>query len=244
MIMDLFHKTNRHDNSITEAEKIEFRKSEDWKYFRNQVAEHQNYKDYITGEDLKEDWNCHHLCMINSQYKILELDRFIAVNKKTHEEIHRLYKTNWKNTIKSDNKFYSVLKKMDELNDDYEIFLYENKIDYIKIDPSNKYRNRVIAMENHYPVNEKGYLQWHKRYLPEEIPQDTEEWLHYMSKINNNKKNEFFQLILELRHMNLYSSYKNFRNNPNYSQTTKEECKIELEKTTKILKKCFKEIYK
>ena len=239
MLENLFHKTDRHDNSMTEQEKIEFRKSEEWRYFRNQVAEHQNYKDFITGEPLTDDWNCHHCCMINSQYKNLVLENFIAVNKNTHKKIHELFKPGWKDTVQTNDPFYKVLDKMDKLNDDVEIVLYDNRIDYQLTNPGDKYRNMTLAKTYHYPINDKGYLQWNKRYIPNGVPQDTMEWTKWISKENNNSKLEFMQLMLELRHINLYSSYKNFRNNPCVGRTTKEECRKELETTTKILKAVY-----
>lgn len=236
---ELLHKVDRHDGSLTEVEKIEFRQSEEWRNFRCQVAEQQHYLDYITKMPLVDNWNCHHCCMINTEYKNLVLDRFIAVNKTTHEKIHELYKPNWKQNVPTDSPYYSVLQKMDELNDDIEIVLYDNKIDYKLTDPSNKYRNMELAKQYHYPLNEKGYLQWNSRYIPSSYPQDTNKWIRYMSDLNNNKKYEFVQLMLELRHINLYSSYKNFRNNPCVGKTTKDECKKELITTTSLLRKHF-----
>lgn len=239
MKFDLLHKTNRHDNSMTEDEKLEFRKSEEWRNFRCQVAENQNYKDYITGEPLTDDWNCHHCCMINSEYKNLVLDRFIAVNKNTHKEIHRLFKPNWKENVPTNSPYYDVLMKMDRLNDDTEIVLYANRIDYELTNPGNKMNNMLLAVKYKYPVNDKGYLQWNKNYIPADYPQDTNLWIRYMSKINNNETYDFVKLMLELRHINLYSSYKNFRENPKIRQKTKEECRKELEITTHLLKKHF-----
>lgn len=236
---ELLHKVERHDGSITEQEKIEFRNSEEWRNFRNQVAERQQYKDYITGMPLIDNWNCHHCCMINSEYKNLNFQNFIAVNKDTHKKIHELFKPGWQSNVDSNSIFYEVLQKMEELNDDVEIVLYDNKIEYKLANPADKYGNMELAKTYRYPINEKGYLQWNKNYIPVDYPQDTTAWCKYMAKINNNYTRDFMKLILELRHINLYSSYKNFRNNPKIRQSTKQECRKELETTTKILRKYF-----
>ena len=68
MNTDLLVKVERHDNSITESEKIEFRNSMAWREFREIKFREQDGKDYITGEPLAKDWNLHHLCMVNSHY--------------------------------------------------------------------------------------------------------------------------------------------------------------------------------
>lgn len=236
---ELLCKTNRHDSSMTESEKIAFRQSEEWRNFRNQVAERQEYKDYITGQPLSEYFNCHHLCMINSEYKNLKFENFIAVNQETHKTIHELFKPGWQDNVDTNSQYYKVLQRMSELNDDIEIVLYDNKIDYSLTNPANKIRNKELAEQYRYPVNDKGYLQWNHNYIPAGYPQDTTNWCKYMAKINNNYTREFMKIILELRHINLYSSYKNFRNNPKIRQNTKDECRKELETTTKILRKYF-----
>lgn len=236
---DLLVKTNRHDGSMTESEKILFRQSKEWQNFRTRIAENQNNLDYVTCEPLKPDYNCHHCCMVNSEYKNLVEDRFVAVNHDTHARIHELFKPGWEENIKEDSPFFKVLTKMSELNDDIEIVLYNNVIEYVFTDPANKYRNMELAMLYRYPVNHKGYLQWNHNYVPSGYPEDTFEWCKYMSKINNNYTKEFMKIILELRHINLYSSYKNFRKNPKINNNTKAACRKELETTTKILRKYF-----
>ena len=236
---ELLCKTNRHDSSMTESEKKQFRMSKEWLEFRQKVAANQNNRDYITGEPLLENYNCHHCCMINSEYTNLNEENFVAVNKDTHTKIHELFKPGWRDIVKQDDPYYKVLDKMAKLNDDIEIVLYDNVIEYKYTNAGNKLRNKELAEQYRYPVNEKGYMQWNHNYIPAGYPQDTNEWCKYMTKINDNYTREFMKIILELRHINLYSSYKNFRNNPKIRQNTKDECRKELETTTKILRKYF-----
>ena len=238
-MLDLLHKVDRYDNSLTEQEKIEFRNSQEWRDFRHAVAERQNYKDYITGQPLTDGFNCHHCCMVNSEYKNLKFENFIAVNHDTHKKIHELFKPGWQDNVDANSQYYKILQKMSELNDDIEIVLYDNKIEYKLTNPADKYRNMELARAYQYPINSSGYLQWNHNYIPSDYPQDTTAWCKYMARINNNYKRDFMKLILELRHINLYSSYKNFRNNPKIRQNTKDECRKELENTTKILRTYF-----
>lgn len=230
-------KIDRWDGSLTEAEKIEFRKSAAWRELRNIKYQEQDGKDPITGEPLKPDFNCHHLCLKSYEYtNISDPARFVALNKDTHEEVHELYTFDWKTRVPKDSPYYTLLEKMDIYNDDIEKVLFENHYDYTVINPGDKYGNMMLGQQYHYPMNSRGLLQWHKRYIPAEYPQDTKAWFIYMCLINKDKSNNFVKLILELRHANLYSSYKNFRNNPYASENTKKDCRKELETTTRYLR--------
>ena len=244
MYTDLFIKTNRHDKSITEFEKKQFRSSKEWLEHRQRVYDFQNGLDYITREPLKENWNCHHICMINDEYKNLN-NPFVALNKDTHEKVHETFSkyfddmTAWDEFKKkygnspAMTRFYKVIEKMMKLNDDIEPVLYCNNYDYRVINPGDKYNNKVIAERVGYPVNSNGYLQWNHNYIPSEYPEETVAWFEFMKSFNN--ENDYLT-ILELRHMNLYSSYKNFRNNPKIRLETKRACRKELETVTKLLR--------
>jgi hypothetical protein len=122
---------------------------------------------------------------------------------------------------------------MYELNDDIESVLYRNRIDYELIDPANKYRNAKLCDELGIPTR-NGMIMWNSYYLRgTNIPQDTNDWVEYMTGRNGVDR---VRTCLELRHACLYSSYKNFRNNPNMREQTKKDCLIELEKTTNLLR--------
>lgn len=240
--MENNNKVARHDNSLTEQEKIEFRNSETWKNFRKQKFEEQNGLDYVTDKPLEVNYNCHHLCMKSNEYTNLVSERFIAVNYETHKIIHKFFNMpNWKETLTSKLteknrtrivRLFYILNQMEVLNDDIEVNLHRNAYNYTLIDSSNKIANAEIAKKLGYPVNEKGYMQWNARYIPEEVPQDTKDWLMYM--VDKNSKDETL-LLLELRHLNLYSSYRNFRNNPYMSNSVKQQCLKELNETTRLL---------
>ena len=239
MNTDLFVKVERHDNSMTEAEKIEFRNSMVWREFREIKYKEQDGKDFITGEPLEKDWNLHHLCMVNSHYTDLSNhDNFVCLNKKTHEAVHKAF--NERKQFNSgvayspaQNRFKYVIEKMYELNDDIESVLYRNRIDYELIDPANKYRNAQLCEELGIPTR-NGMIMWNAYYLRgTNIPQDTNDWVEYMTGRNGVDR---VRTCLELRHACLYSSYKNFRNNPNMREQTKKDCLIELEKTTNFLR--------
>lgn len=241
---EILTRTSRHDGSITESEKKEFRLSPAWLAHRERVAEKQNYRDYVTGEPLASDFNCHHVVMINSEYRNLN-NPFFALNKETHMRVHDIFSKYFDDPVAWDSfkrkhgcsgamtRFYEVIDMMIAKNDDIEPVLYCNNYDYTVINPAAKYDNKLLAERLRYPVNEKGYLQWNSRYIPACYPQDTYAWLDYMMGFN---REEDRLLILELRHMNLYSSYKNFRNNPKASVTSKRACRRELENVTKILR--------
>lgn len=223
-------KIARHDNSLTEQEKIDFRNSETWKDFRKQKYMEQDGLDFITGEPLQPDFNCHHCNMSSYAYTELVSENFVALNKETHMKIHELFNSG-KDT-KNQRAMY-VINKMRELNDDIEVNLHRNTYDYTLINPCDKVSNANLAYQMNIPVNNKGYLQWHRNYIPKDVPQDTKEWVKYMVKLNGMEK---VLLCMELRHLNLYSSYRNFRNNPGAHEDVKIECLKELNTISELLK--------
>ena len=241
---ELLTKTARHDGSMTETEKKTFRNSPEWLAHRMKVAENQDMKDYVTGEPLSDNFNCHHCVMDSSQYCNLS-NPFYALNKEIHRKVHETYsrffddlagwaafkrKYGYSETMK---RFYDIIENMFELNDDIESVLYQNSYEYRAVDPSDKFGNKILAEKFGYPVNSTGYLQWNSRYIPAGVPQETRAWVDWIMKFNR----EVDRLaILELRHVNLYSSYRNFRNNPKASVNTKRECRKELETVTEILR--------
>lgn len=228
-------KIARHDNSLTEEEKIEFRNSQVWKDFRMSKFTEQGGKDFITGQPLQPDFNCHHCNMSSYAYTELVPENFVALNKETHMKIHELFNSG-KDT--KNQKAMYVINKMRELNDSIEVNLHRNAYDYTLINPCDKDMNANLAKELHITVNKYGMLQWHKNYIPNNVPQESKAWLRYMIELNGKEK---VLLLMELRHLNLYSSYRNFRKNPNAHEDVKQQCLQELNTITELLrfyKKC------
>lgn len=77
---------------MTQKEKAQFRKTKEWIAFRKRIAEKYNNKDAITGKKLYKGWTLHHLDLNPDNYKILNENNFIPLNKKTHDVIHFLFR--------------------------------------------------------------------------------------------------------------------------------------------------------
>jgi hypothetical protein len=95
-------------------EKAKFRKTKEWKEFREYMKAKYNSKDPITGDKLRKNWNLHHMDLNSDNYTILDENNFLPLNKGTHELLHRLY-TFCTKKERVDN-ITSYLKKMRELN--------------------------------------------------------------------------------------------------------------------------------
>ena len=72
--------------------KAKFRRSPEWKNFRKRMAELYDNRDAITGKPLRKGWNLHHLDMSIENYQDLDEDKFIPVNKTTHELLHTAFR--------------------------------------------------------------------------------------------------------------------------------------------------------
>ena len=94
-------------------ERKEFRSSKKWKAFKAKCRLHSS-KDYITNEPLMRGWNLHHLDLKYETYTVLEIDRFMCLNTKTHELIHELFKL-YKKDKKVIDRIRETLEKMSEL---------------------------------------------------------------------------------------------------------------------------------
>lgn len=95
--------------------KAAFRKTKEWKMFRQKMFDKQNGKDFITGKKLYKMYNVHHCDMSTENYNKLDEENFFALNKQMHDTVHvlfRYYKTD--KTILD--RLKQVLDKMDELN--------------------------------------------------------------------------------------------------------------------------------
>lgn len=95
-------------------QRSDFRRSDKWKAFKHKCRLHTT-KDFITKEPLSRDWNLHHLDLNVQRYDHIEdMNRFMPLNKKTHEVIHELFK--W---YKKDHKALERIKKTLDLMEEY-----------------------------------------------------------------------------------------------------------------------------
>lgn len=223
----------------------EFRNSEEWRNFRCQKAEEQNYLDFITGEPLKDNWNLHHCCLDHSKYfDISNPDNFVCLNKKTHNRIHSLFLDDWKN-MDLDENTVKVLTKMEKLNqNNIEPLLFSCHIEYT-FDHTNKLVTQTLTKKLNIPCDKWGMVYWNPKTpgADKTQPLDSYQWAVYMAKKNNYNKQNMFEAI-ELRHLCLYSSLKNLvrpeikaKWNPSFYNTTKSTLETELKNTTKLILK-------
>lgn len=98
---------------MNRAEREKFRKTSTWKNFKHKCRLRTS-KDFITKEPLDYNWNLHHLDLNVQRYDNLDdMNRFMPLNKKTHELIHELYKL-YKKDHKVLDRIKSTLDKMEE----------------------------------------------------------------------------------------------------------------------------------
>lgn len=99
---------------MNKDERSKFRKSEAWKKLRAKCRLHTSV-DFITKKPLEKTWNLHHLDLNVQRYdQIDSLERFMPLNKKTHEIIHELFK--W---YSKDHKVLDRIKKTLDLMEEY-----------------------------------------------------------------------------------------------------------------------------
>lgn len=99
---------------MNKAQREKFRKSEKWKAFRAKCRLHTS-KDFITKQFLEKNWNLHHLDLNVNRYDDLsDMNKFMPLNKKTHETIHELFK--W---YKKDRKVLDRIKQVLEMMEEY-----------------------------------------------------------------------------------------------------------------------------
>lgn len=99
---------------MNSKEKAKFRKTKEWKEFREYMKAKYNGKDVITGQPLRKGWNLHHMDLNSNNYTILDENNFIPLNRGTHELLHRLY-TFCTKKERTENMF-SYIEKMRKLN--------------------------------------------------------------------------------------------------------------------------------
>lgn len=91
--------------------KSKFRRSPEWKNFRKRMADLYDNKDAITGKPLRKGWNLHHLDMSIENYQDLDEDKFIPLNKATHELIHTAFRYSY-----AIDKLNYYVDKMNKIN--------------------------------------------------------------------------------------------------------------------------------
>lgn len=72
--------------------KTSVRATQAWKQHRLVVFAKYKGTDPITNKALRPGWNCHHLDMSVENYDDLSIERFVPLNKATHELVHTLYR--------------------------------------------------------------------------------------------------------------------------------------------------------
>ena len=100
------------------VDKTKIRKSPEWKKLRQILIERQNGLDPITGKKLRKGAAVHHLCQDPEQYDNLDPERFILINRETHECWHFMYghTDKLKDWVKILDNFTKSFNKADEFN--------------------------------------------------------------------------------------------------------------------------------
>ena len=76
---------------MTQKQKSAFRKTPEWRKFREHIYEKFDGKDAITGRKLCKRWHLHHLDLNAEHYEnISDEEHFIPLNPKTHDMLHFL----------------------------------------------------------------------------------------------------------------------------------------------------------
>lgn len=94
-------------------QRSQFRKSDEWHKFKYKCRLHTS-RDFITKKPLERDWNLHHMDLKVQNYSdISDMNKFLPLNKKTHEILHEIYKWYSKDHKVLD-RLKQVLDKMEE----------------------------------------------------------------------------------------------------------------------------------
>ena len=111
--------------SKNSAIKDKIRKSNEWKEFRAKKLEEQK-TDPVTGKKIQKGANLHHRCLDVNQYHILEDDRFVLLNRQTHEVLHWIYgderhKKDWKMILANLKEQCELMDKYNNINNNVEL---------------------------------------------------------------------------------------------------------------------------
>lgn len=91
--------------------KSKFRQSSKWKSWRKYLKGKRKV-DEITGAPLYKGWQCHHLDMRPENYEDLREEKFICVNRQTHQMIHWLFRyRDWKRVLFKLSKLMTEMDK-------------------------------------------------------------------------------------------------------------------------------------
>ena len=94
--------------------KRKFRASAEWKFLRQQVANLQEGRDFITGKKLSKSFHLHHMNLNADDYDDLTVWNYVALNHNSHKLIHMLWDMGIR---KTDNANVNhILKTMEKLN--------------------------------------------------------------------------------------------------------------------------------
>ena len=101
---------------MTEAKKAKakFRATKEWKVFRELMFKEFDGKDAITGRPLRKGWQLHHLDLNPDNYRVLNPNNFIPLNKKTHDIVHFLFRYD---ILKVMHTLMNVLLAMQRINE-------------------------------------------------------------------------------------------------------------------------------
>lgn len=102
-------------SSNSQKEKTKFRNTVQWKRFKAFMKKKDNNRDQLTGRPLRRGWQLHHLDMSVENYKDLNPDNFVCLNRKSHELIHFLFNYDTDLVLGNARK---ILLKMEKLNKD------------------------------------------------------------------------------------------------------------------------------
>lgn len=99
-------------------DKSKLRATAAWKKHRLAVAEKDEKIDYITQKKLRKGFSCHHLDQRKENYdKLDDLDRFLSLNKKSHDALHFIYPY-WLKDEKIIDRIVDALNKMKKYSND------------------------------------------------------------------------------------------------------------------------------
>lgn len=116
--MRISKKPVKFKHTVSQDIKTKFRRSKEWKAFRNKIKKLQK-DDPVTLKPLSNTFNLHHLVVDPDQYTdISQETHFIGLNSQTHEIIHWLWgdaskRKDWRGLIE---RIVKILITMDALN--------------------------------------------------------------------------------------------------------------------------------
>lgn len=102
---------------LDSRERAKFRKTKLWLDFRAKVKKLKGNIDALTLKPLQKTFNLHHMDTRHENYENLEEDRFICLNRQSHDTIHFLYRY-WVKDKDILKRLENILEEMEELSND------------------------------------------------------------------------------------------------------------------------------